>query len=62
VIGEPIDPAGFGGGRLAAARISGAARDRVTEGLAGVTDRAKPGPFGAWVSELFNDRSWLDEP
>jgi 1-acyl-sn-glycerol-3-phosphate acyltransferase len=62
VIGEPIDPAGFGGGRLAAARISGAARDRVTEGLAGVTDRPRPGPFGAWVSELFNDRSWLDEP
>ena len=61
VIGEPIDPAGFTGGRTAAAALSTAARDRVVAGLAGVTDRPRPGRLGAWVSELFNDRAWLDK-
>jgi 1-acyl-sn-glycerol-3-phosphate acyltransferase len=61
VIGEPIDPRAFGSGRAAAARIADAARDGVAAGLTGVTDRPTPGPFGAWLSELFNDRPWLDE-
>jgi 1-acyl-sn-glycerol-3-phosphate acyltransferase len=61
-IGEPIDPTSFGSGRAAAAAVSEAAHSAVTAGLAGVTERPKPGPFGAWFSELFNDRPWLDEP
>ena len=61
-IGEPIDPTSFGTGRAAAAAVSEAAHQAVTAGLAGVTERARPGPFGAWFSELFNDRPWLDEP
>lgn len=60
-IGTPIDPADFRGGRAAAAAMSDAAHAAVTEGLAGVTDRPRPGPFGAWLSDLFNDRPWLDE-
>jgi 1-acyl-sn-glycerol-3-phosphate acyltransferase len=61
VIGQPVDPRAFGGGRAAAAAIGHAVRERVVEGLAGVTDRPRPGPFGAWLSEAFNDRPWLDE-
>jgi 1-acyl-sn-glycerol-3-phosphate acyltransferase len=61
VIGEPLDPADFRGGRAAAAALSDAVRERVANGLMGVTDRPQPGPLGAWISELFNDRSWLDE-
>jgi 1-acyl-sn-glycerol-3-phosphate acyltransferase len=60
-IGEPIDARAFGGGRAAAARLSEAAHQAVTAGLEGVTDRPRPGRFGAWLSELFNDRPWLDE-
>ncbi len=60
-IGEPIDPRSFGGGRAAATRISASAHTAVREGLAGVVDRPRPGVFGAWLSELFNDRSWLDD-
>jgi len=62
VIGEPILPATFGGGRGGAARLSEIARSAVLDGLAGVTDRPPPGRFGAWLSELFNDRPWLDDP
>ena len=61
VIGDPLDPADFRGGRAAAAALSGAVRERVAAGLGGVTDRPRPGPFGAWISELFNDRPWLDD-
>jgi 1-acyl-sn-glycerol-3-phosphate acyltransferase len=61
VIGEPLDPSGFRGGRIAAAALSEAVRERVVEGLAGVTDRPQPGPLGAWISELFNDRPWLED-
>lgn len=60
VIGEPIDPGGFGGGRAAATALSAAVRERVVMGLAGVTDRPRPGVLGAWISELFNDRPWLE--
>jgi 1-acyl-sn-glycerol-3-phosphate acyltransferase len=62
VIGDPIDPADFRGGRAAAAALSDAVRERVVKGLAGVTDRPRPGPVGAWISEAFNDRPWLDGP
>ena len=61
-IGEPIDPGTFGSGRTGATRLSETAHAAVLEGLAGVTDRPPPGRFGAWLSELFNDRPWLDEP
>ena len=60
-IGEPIDPTSFGHGRAAAAAMSDAVHAAVVAGLAGVTDRPPPGRFGAWFSELFNDRPWLDE-
>ncbi len=62
VIGEPILPGSFRGGRGGAAQLSEAVRAAVADGLAGVTDRPPPGRFGAWLSELFNDRPWLDEP
>jgi 1-acyl-sn-glycerol-3-phosphate acyltransferase len=61
VIGDAVDPRDFRGGRAAAAALSEAVRSRVVEGLAGVADRPSPGGLGAWLSELFNDRSWLDE-
>ena len=60
-IGAPLDPRDYGSGRAAAARLSEAAHEAVTAGLAGVTERPRPGRFGAWFSELFNDRPWLDE-
>jgi 1-acyl-sn-glycerol-3-phosphate acyltransferase len=62
VIGAAVDPADFQGGRAAALALASAVRDRVVEGLAGVSDRPRPGPLGAWISEAFNDRPWLDEP
>jgi 1-acyl-sn-glycerol-3-phosphate acyltransferase len=62
VIGDPIDPGAFGHGRAAAAALGDAAHAAVKVGLAGVTDRPRPGRFGAWLSDLFNDRPWLNEP
>ena len=62
VIGEPIRPETFGTGHAAAVHLAGTVRSAVLAGLAGVTDRPPPGRFGAWLSELFNDRPWLDGP
>jgi 1-acyl-sn-glycerol-3-phosphate acyltransferase len=30
--------------------------------LAGVQDEPPPGPFGRWVTDLFNERPWLNDP
>ena len=30
--------------------------------LVGVRDEPPPGPFGRWLTELFNDRPWLTDP
>ena len=30
--------------------------------IAGATDGPRPGRFGAWLSDAFNDRPWLDDP
>jgi 1-acyl-sn-glycerol-3-phosphate acyltransferase len=61
-IGDPIDPTAFGTGREAAVAVSDAAHAAVARGLVGVPERPQPGRFGAWLSELFNDRPWLNDP
>ena len=62
VIGEPVAhdafPRGHAGARAMTAEVEG----RLTAMIAGVTDGPKPGRVGAWLSDAFNDRPWLDDP
>jgi 1-acyl-sn-glycerol-3-phosphate acyltransferase len=59
VIGEPVDPALHPRGRVGAASMTAEVTRRLEALLAGVTDGPRPGPFGAWLSEAFNERPWL---
>lgn len=34
----------------------------IEELLVDVREEGPPGPFGRWVTDLFNERPWLDEP
>jgi 1-acyl-sn-glycerol-3-phosphate acyltransferase len=59
-IGPPVDPGSFGTGRAAAAATSKAVHAELVRLLQGVVDTDPPGRFGAWLSELYNDRPWLE--
>ncbi len=61
-IGQPVDPRGYGPGRAAARAATDAVEAELARLLAGVEDTSPPGRFGAWLSEAFNERSWLDGP
>jgi 1-acyl-sn-glycerol-3-phosphate acyltransferase len=55
-IGEPVDPSDFGTGRQASSAMVETVDRRLRELLEGVVDTEPPGPFGTWLSDLFNDR------
>ena len=59
-IGHPVPTAGLRG-RDAASRVTAVVQASLAELLGGPRDERVPGPFGRWVSDLFNERPWLDE-
>jgi 1-acyl-sn-glycerol-3-phosphate acyltransferase len=59
--GEAIDPRTHGAGKQAADLVTADVQAALARLLDGVIDSPRPGPFGAWLSELFNDRPWLKE-
>ena len=61
-IGDPVDPRAYGPGRAGARAATEAVEAALAELLEGVEDTSPPGRFGAWLSEKFNDRPWLDNP
>lgn len=60
-IGQPIDSAAFEG-RSGAAELTALARDRLETMVADFPDRPAPGPFGSWLTEVFNDWPEGDRP
>lgn len=62
VIGEPVPydafPRGHDGARAMTAEVEG----RLQALIAGARDGPVPGRFGAWFSDAFNERPWLDDP
>ena len=60
-IGEPIDPTAFPRGKAGTAALAAAVRTAMQALVEGAEDGPVPGRFGAWFSEVFNDRPWLDE-
>ena len=58
--GPPVDYRGHGSGREGARVMTAELQTALQSLLVGVTDQPRPGRFGAFLSELFNDRSWKD--
>jgi 1-acyl-sn-glycerol-3-phosphate acyltransferase len=61
-VGSPLTPDGLRPDRPGVAAFTARLQAAMTELLAGVEEGPPPGPFGRWVTDLFNERPWLDEP
>lgn len=62
VIGQPVMHDAFPRGRDGARAMTAEVEARLGALISGVTDGPRPGPIGAWLSDAFNDRPWLDDP
>jgi 1-acyl-sn-glycerol-3-phosphate acyltransferase len=58
-IGRPLRPDVGSAGRGGAAAFTERLQEQLQGLLDGVQPAQPPGPFGRWLSELFNDRPWL---
>jgi len=61
VIGEPVAHDAYPRGHEGARAMTAEVHERLQALIAGARDGPVPGRFGAWLSEAFNDRPWLDE-
>lgn len=62
VIGEPVAHDAFPRGHAGARAMTAAVETELRGMLEGAEDGPMPGRFGAWLSEAFNDRPWLEDP
>ena len=62
VIGDAVDVRAFPRGHDGARAMTAAVEVELRRLTAGAEDGPRPGRFGAWLSEAFNDRPWLDDP
>lgn len=60
-VGEAVQVAGYGRGKVGARAMTDEVESRLQALLTGVDDRDPPGWLGRTISEVFNDRPWLDE-
>lgn len=62
VIGEPVAHDAYARGHDGARAMTAEVEGRLRALIAGASDGPRPGRFGAWLSDAFNDRPWLDDP
>jgi 1-acyl-sn-glycerol-3-phosphate acyltransferase len=60
-VGEPLQTAGSRADRATVDRLTGTLQVRLAELVQGYPDTRVPGPFGRWLTELFNERPWRTE-
>jgi 1-acyl-sn-glycerol-3-phosphate acyltransferase len=60
-IGPPIDTHGRRADRKTVAEVTAETQAAMENLVAGVRPYPPPGPFGRWLSEVFNERPWLEE-
>jgi len=60
-VGEPIETTGSRADRATVDLLTGRLQERLEEMVQGYADTRVPGPFGRWLTELFNERPWRAE-
>lgn len=60
-IGTPVPTAGLRADRETVARLTADLQTAIEALLDGVVDEPPPGPFGRWLTDVFNERPWLTE-
>ena len=60
-IGLPLSTEGMRADRAGVDLLTKRLQAAMAELLVGVEDEGPPGPFGRWLTELFNERPWLNE-
>jgi len=61
-VGDPISADGLRPDRAGVAELTERIQTAMETLLTGVEEDPPPGPFGRWVTDLFNERPWLNEP
>lgn len=59
---EPISVAGMRADRHGVAALTERIESSIKAMLVGVEEERPPGPFGRWMTDVFADRPWLDDP
>ena len=60
--GAPLELDGLRPNREGVLALTSRLQARMEELLEGVDEDSPPGPFGRWVTDLFNERPWLHTP
>jgi 1-acyl-sn-glycerol-3-phosphate acyltransferase len=60
-IGRPVTLDGLRPDRPGVAALTRRLQTAMDELLVGVEEEPPPGPFGRWLTDVFNDRPWLNE-
>jgi 1-acyl-sn-glycerol-3-phosphate acyltransferase len=61
-IGDSVPLAGRRANREGVASLTAEVQAAMERLLVGVKGEPPPGPFGRWLTNVFNERPWLDEP
>ena len=59
--GEPLSIDGLRADREGVAELTARLQTQMEALLVGVEDEGPPGPFGRWLTDVFNERPWLNE-
>jgi 1-acyl-sn-glycerol-3-phosphate acyltransferase len=59
-IGTPVELDGLRADRAGVAALTVRLQSAMEALLVGVDEEAPPGPFGRWLTDLFNERPWLN--
>ncbi len=60
-VGEALRPSGRRADRAAVAALTLELRTAMESLLVGVEEGHPPGPFGRWLTDVFNERPWLND-
>lgn len=60
-IGDPVETAGRRADRENVARITAELASAMAQLVEGVRPEPPPGPIGRWLTDVFNERPWLEE-